>query len=166
MAEYCIKGETKNGRTVIVRRGFVSKTAAEDHPVQLSNWQRVWVEPVSKPKPAPKPDQLRPKDRAYQAILAAAIKRERCPENGQRGLSSGIVRRLANDGLIKVEVFARNYRVVTILTGKHAGKRTKGPPYKVQHPKLEITKEGRRVFRVFKDGRVQALEDFKRTSRL
>jgi hypothetical protein len=166
MAEYCIKGETRDGKTLTVRRGFVSQSAAEDYPLQLSNWKRVWVEPVKKAKVAPPAQKPRPKDRAYQAILDSAVKRERCPENGERGLSSGIVRRLANDGLIKVEVFARNYRVVTILTGPHKGKRTKAPPYKVQHPKLEITKDGRRVFRVFKDGRVQALEDFKRTSRL
>jgi hypothetical protein len=36
MSEYCIKGETKNGKIRMVRRGFVSRRAAEEYPVQRS----------------------------------------------------------------------------------------------------------------------------------
>lgn len=29
-----------------LRRGFASEAEAEDHPVQMSLWKRVWVEPI------------------------------------------------------------------------------------------------------------------------
>jgi hypothetical protein len=44
-SEYCVKGETKDGKVLTVRRGFVSQEAAEEYPVQSSLWTRVWVEP-------------------------------------------------------------------------------------------------------------------------
>lgn len=45
-AEYAVKAETHEGNVMTLRRGFASKDAAEDHPVQISLWKRVWVEPV------------------------------------------------------------------------------------------------------------------------
>jgi hypothetical protein len=44
--EYAVKGETHEGNTLTLRRGFMSQEAAEDHPVQMSLWKRIWVEPV------------------------------------------------------------------------------------------------------------------------
>lgn len=45
-----------------LRRGFMSEADAEDHPVQMSLWKRVWIEPIGilvedKPMPTlpPKP---------------------------------------------------------------------------------------------------------------
>ena len=47
--EYAVKGETLDGRITILRRGFVSYEAAEDHPVKMSDWKRVWVEEILSP---------------------------------------------------------------------------------------------------------------------
>lgn len=43
-AEYVIKAETKLGNVLRLRGGFASREDAEDHPVKLSLWNRVWVE--------------------------------------------------------------------------------------------------------------------------
>ena len=44
--EYAVKGETRDGRIMILKRGFVTYEAAEDHPVKMSDWRRVWIEVV------------------------------------------------------------------------------------------------------------------------
>jgi hypothetical protein len=44
--EYAVKSETHEGEILILRRGFTSQEEAEDHPVQMSLWKRVWVEPI------------------------------------------------------------------------------------------------------------------------
>jgi hypothetical protein len=45
--EYAVKGETVDGRITILKRGFVSYEAAEDHPVKMSDWKRVWIEVIT-----------------------------------------------------------------------------------------------------------------------
>ncbi len=45
--EYAVKGERHDGRVTIVARGFVSREDAEDYPIRMSNWNRVWVEEVA-----------------------------------------------------------------------------------------------------------------------
>ena len=42
--EYVVKGETPEGEITIVKRGFASREEAEDHPIRMSHWKRVWVE--------------------------------------------------------------------------------------------------------------------------
>jgi hypothetical protein len=42
--EYAVKAETDEGKILILKRGFASQEGAEDHPVQMSRWKRVWVE--------------------------------------------------------------------------------------------------------------------------
>jgi hypothetical protein len=42
--EYVVKAETKDGEVVVLRSGFASMADAEDYPVRLSLWERVWVE--------------------------------------------------------------------------------------------------------------------------
>jgi hypothetical protein len=42
--EYVVKGETPEGEITIVKRGFGSQEEAEDHPIRMSHWKRVWVE--------------------------------------------------------------------------------------------------------------------------
>ena len=42
--EYVVKGETREGEITIVKRGFASQEEAEDHPIRMSDWKRVWVE--------------------------------------------------------------------------------------------------------------------------
>jgi hypothetical protein len=44
--EYAVKAETHDGQVKILRRGFASEEEAEDYPVQMSLWKRVWVEPI------------------------------------------------------------------------------------------------------------------------
>jgi hypothetical protein len=42
--EYVVKGETIEGEIAIIERGFASQEEAEDHPIRMSRWKRVWVE--------------------------------------------------------------------------------------------------------------------------
>lgn len=74
---------------------------------------------------------------SFAAVEIAAITEQRCPQNEPFGpLKSGVLTRLARAGRIKVEIYALNWRVVTILSGPHTGTRTKpaprgAKPYKV-----------------------------------
>lgn len=155
MSEYCVKGETKDGKVLTVRRGFVSQRAAEEYPVQLSVWKRVWVEPWARPQPVKQEPRFSHQERVeqcFQAILRAALRGERCPENGSSNVNTDRCRALAAAGRIKIEVFARNFRVVTILTGRHAGRKTARAPYKVSQPKLVISKDGKHIIKRFDTG--------------
>jgi hypothetical protein len=73
-------------------------------------------------------------DRDFALLVAAAVAGERCPQTSRRGVKSGptihvgSISRLVEEGRIRSEVFARNYRVVTILVGEHAGKSTAPHP--------------------------------------
>ena len=51
MIEFAEKAETLEGNIKLLRRGFPSQDAAEDHPVQMSLWRRVWVEPIESIQP-------------------------------------------------------------------------------------------------------------------
>jgi hypothetical protein len=44
--EYVVMGETPEGEITIIKRGFASQEEAEDHPIRMSDWKRVWVELV------------------------------------------------------------------------------------------------------------------------
>ena len=50
--EFAVKAEGPSGTFLTIRRGFISRDAAEDHPVKLASWKRVWVEEVT-PRPIP-----------------------------------------------------------------------------------------------------------------
>lgn len=67
-------------------------------------------------------------DQAFALLERAAISGERCPQTGDHGLRSADTTNLAHAGRILVEIFAWNYRRVTILTGPHAGKTTAAAP--------------------------------------
>jgi|SRR5580704_12801596 hypothetical protein len=60
MTTYMVKGETHEGAILTLRKGFPSHEAAEDHPVTLSLWKRVWVEADSRQAPKPKEPTLPP----------------------------------------------------------------------------------------------------------
>lgn len=45
--EYAVRAETKEGDVVTLQRGFPSLSEAEDYPVRLYLWRRVWVEPAA-----------------------------------------------------------------------------------------------------------------------
>jgi len=137
---------------MMVRRRFISREAAETFPMDHSLWARLWVEEYEVAPAAPKVERLTPKehlDRCFDEILQAAKKGQRCPENESGHVNSTRCGKLARDGLIKVEVFARNYRVVTILVGKDAGLKTAPPPYRVTQPKFIIDKQGGRALKRF-----------------
>lgn len=51
---FAVKAETHEGNIKTLRR-FGTREAAEDHPVQMSLWKRVWIEEESDPAPAPMP---------------------------------------------------------------------------------------------------------------
>lgn len=73
-------------------------------------------------------------DLGFAAIERAAIHGARCPttktrENPAGGLPSGVTSELLKQGKIKVEVYAHNWRVIEILVGPHAGKRTLAAPH-------------------------------------
>ena len=44
LMEYAVKAETYEGEVVTLREGFPSRAVAEDFPVRLAKWRRVWVE--------------------------------------------------------------------------------------------------------------------------
>lgn len=82
-------------------------------------------------------------DRDFKLIEAAAAKGERCPQSQPHGplqyASSGT---LARAGRIRVEIFAHNWRVATIMEGPHKGKQTLRSPYKgTQRPYRVIYKD-------------------------
>jgi len=76
-------------------------------------------------------------DRDFAILEAAAAAGERCPRSHPHGeLSAGAVSGLVECGMIRSEVYAQNYRVITILAGPQAGKSTApcpkvGAPYMI-----------------------------------
>lgn len=64
--------------------------------------------------------------RAFNVLVEAARVKVRCPTNDY--FSHGAVAALAHAGWIRIYVYARNWRVVEIITGPHAGARTAPPP--------------------------------------
>jgi hypothetical protein len=44
--EYAVKAETHEGKIVTLRDGLPSRAVAEDFPVRLTTWRRVWVERI------------------------------------------------------------------------------------------------------------------------
>lgn len=66
----------------------------------------------------------------FMRIVAAAVAGERCPQSAPFGpISSASVSALFGAGRIRSEVYSLNWRVITILTGEHAGLRTAPPPH-------------------------------------
>lgn len=76
-------------------------------------------------------------NRNFHLLTAAAMAGERCPMSHPNGpIESGAMQRMWAKGMIRSEVYASNYRVVTILVGEHKGKTTapfpgRGAPYAV-----------------------------------
>lgn len=63
----------------------------------------------------------------FNLVVSAAIAGERCPENWQLPLSTGISQ-LCKAGKLKVYISGQNYRQVEILTGPHKGMKTAPNP--------------------------------------
>jgi hypothetical protein len=71
-------------------------------------------------------------DKAFALLVEAAAKGERCPKSSgpdrHPGLHRDHIVTLKRDGHINVSITGNNWRVVTILTGEHAGKSTAAAP--------------------------------------
>jgi len=65
---------------------------------------------------------------AFALIERAALAGARCPVDQPNGaMPSRMVAELARLKLVRVEIFARNFRVVTLLAGVNAGRSTLKP---------------------------------------
>lgn len=62
----------------------------------------------------------------FALLESAAINGDRCPQGTV--ISSRMVREIARDGLIRIEISGKNWRCVTLLKGQHAGKATAPDP--------------------------------------
>lgn len=68
-------------------------------------------------------------ERNFEIVVRAVLAGERCPATHPHGpLASGAIPALVRAGRIRSEVYALNFRRVTILTGPHAGKSTAHHP--------------------------------------
>lgn len=84
-------------------------------------------------------------ERDYALIEEAAVAGTRCPQRKPNGpLNNKSISRLAREGRLKSEVYACNWRVVTILTGPHQGAATAPPPYACGDPYIVMDKTGTR----------------------
>jgi hypothetical protein len=52
--EYAVIGQKHDGDLVTLQAGFASREDAEGHPVKLSEWKQVWVQPVDILLPCPR----------------------------------------------------------------------------------------------------------------
>ena len=79
---------------------------------------------------------------ALRTIEQVAAANGRCPANDEIG--HGIISALAAAGKIEVEIYGRNFRRVTLLTGVHAGAMTRGPPSARSRPYAITDRNGTR----------------------
>lgn len=146
--EFAIRAELLDGEEITLRRGFVSYEAAEDYPVVARKYRRIWVEQVATRNLSLRFRTVRQpavtSDEAFAVLEHAAATGERCPMNKTRGFWKTMISSLAHAGKIRIEVFSRNWRVVTILEGPQRGKATAAPPFKTNGPYLTIDAEGRK----------------------
>lgn len=81
--------------------------------------------------PRPSASQI---DKAFTLLEHIALAGARCPctsgPYASNMLTSELIGALARDGRILVEIYAHNWRVVTLLTGPHKGKHTAHSPSK------------------------------------
>lgn len=51
---FSVMAESKSGQVHTLRSGFPTRAKAEDHPVKMSEWSRVWIEHVQPPPEPPR----------------------------------------------------------------------------------------------------------------
>lgn len=56
MSAFNVMGEDHKGNVYVIRKGFRSEEAAEDHPVTMKYWKRVWVSQNVKAAHGPAPE--------------------------------------------------------------------------------------------------------------
>jgi hypothetical protein len=84
-------------------------------------------------------------DATFNRLVACAVAGERCPQDlnmDPAGLRSEWVVELAHLGRIRILIYALNWRVVQIMEGPHAGKRTAPRPGSSQPPWKVINHNG------------------------
>lgn len=81
-------------------------------------------------------------DAAFRTLEQLAAANGRCPSNEEIG--HGVIAALAAAGRIEVEIYGRNFRRVTLLSGSHAGAATKGPPGSTWRPYAVTDRGGTR----------------------
>lgn len=79
---------------------------------------------------------------AFRTLEQVAAANRRCPANEDIG--HGIISALAAAGKIEVEIYGRNFRRVTLLTGPHAGAMTQAPPSATWRPYAITDRNGTR----------------------
>jgi hypothetical protein len=85
--------------------------------VRATFQRRGWIEKL------PEVDKI---EATFAQIEAAALQSARCPENGMLPGGSASVVALARAGRIRIHIAQKNFRVVELLSGPNAGKRTGG----------------------------------------
>jgi hypothetical protein len=78
---------------------------------------------------------------AFEMLERIALAGDRCPTAGTDGLTSQLTSDLARRGDLRIDVYAKNYRVITILTGPNAGRHTALPANPKLKPYLTVEKE-------------------------
>jgi hypothetical protein len=81
-------------------------------------------------------------DAAFRALEQLVAANGRCPSNEEIG--HGVIAALAAAGRIEVEIYGRNFRRVTLLSGPLAGAATKGPPGATWRPYAITDRTGTR----------------------
>ena len=81
-------------------------------------------------------------DAAFRTLEQVATTNSRCPSNEEIG--HGVIAALAAAGKIEVEIYGRNFRRVTLLSGPHAGAATKAPPGATWRPYALTDRSGTR----------------------
>jgi len=81
-------------------------------------------------------------DAAFRTLEQLAAANGRCPSNQEIG--HGVIAALAGAGKIEVEIYGRNFRRVTLLSGPHAGAATKEPPGPTWRPYAVTDRHGTR----------------------
>jgi hypothetical protein len=83
-------------------------------------------------------------DKNFKLLEDAALAGDRCPQSHPHGpIDSGAITELVRVKRIRSEVYAHNYRVVTILVGPHKGKSTAPAapglaPYRINGVRYEL----------------------------
>ena len=98
---------------------------------------------MSKPRQdsVPKLDPTR-FDAALRTLEQLAAANGRCPSNEEIGHGDHCGAR--GGGTVEVEIYGRNFRRVTLLSGPHAGAATKGPPSATSRPYAITDRDGTR----------------------
>ena len=84
--------------------------------------------------------------RVFALVEASAVNNERCPQLQPHGVLSFAeniaILALARAGRLRIEIFAHNWRVVTICEGPHRGKHTMRSPYKGGGQPYKVIQKG------------------------